>query len=340
MGMLAMMGFEAVAVQSDHPLTELNGSGWQSAVGNNLRISNSSPPFSGAQYLETAASGRGVYWQFSAASTMYMGARVRLQSVASAQLLQLRDDATTQVDVRTDSSGHLICTRNGTQIGSAGATVLAVNTWYYVEFSATINASTGSFAIKLNGVSEVSGSGLNTKNTANATANRAYFTGAADMGFDDLYVSDSGFAGPIRIVGLAPNGNGNSSALVGSDGNSTDNYLLIDEKIASNFSNADTDYVESDVVGNKDTYALANLPTVPTAVLGVTVHIVAKATDAGARSIAPVLRSGGADYDGTSQTLASSYLDYSEIFTTDPATSAAWTESAINGLEVGMKVAA
>ena len=104
--------------------------------------------------------------------------------------------------------------------------------------------------------------------TANATMNgivlgtRVNFDNTqTQMRFDDVYLVDTSapngdFLGDVRVAYLAPNGNGASSQFVGSDLNSVDNYLLVDEVPA----NDDTDYVQSDVLNNIDTYALADLP--------------------------------------------------------------------------------
>jgi hypothetical protein len=60
----------------------------------------------------------------------------------------------------------------------------------------------------------------------------------------------------------------------------------------------------------------------------------------GTRQIAEVCRSGGTNYVGTTQTLGSSYLMYRQIHETDPATSAAWTQTGLNSAEFGVKVVA
>src|ERR1700719_140679 len=50
--------------------------------------------------------------------------------VAAGTFASFRDAGTVQVDMRTDATGALFVTRNGTTIGSVSSTRLAANTWY------------------------------------------------------------------------------------------------------------------------------------------------------------------------------------------------------------------
>lgn len=322
-------GFNTIAADAVTVLAELAPKGWFNATGGSLVIEATNPRFAGHQYMRTVTTGRGLFYDHAASATRYAGCAIRFDSLAAREFLSFRDGATTQVEVRIDATGHLICTRNATQIGGTGTTVLTFDTWYHIEFKATINNATGSFEIRLNGATELTGSGLDTQNTANATASRTYFVGTANQNYADLYVSDSAFAGPGRVATLTPSGNGNSSDLIGSDGNSTDNYLLVDDAMTEAFANGDTDYVESVTVGDHDTYAFANLPTVPTSILAVKLSLAAKADDAGAKGIRHVTRSGGTDYEGTTRNLSTSYAYYSEVREVDPATGVAWTASGV-----------
>lgn len=166
--------------------------------------------------------------------------------------------------------------------------------------------------------------------------------GASSADFEDLYICDGSgsinndFLGDMRVDCYLPNGNGNSSQLVGSDSNSTDNYQLVDETSQ----NGDSDYVQSSTVNNKDTYAVADMSHTPANIFGTQLNMIAKKDDSGTRSICSVCRSGGTDYDGDTQALGTTYVDYRQIRETDPATSSAWTRSNLNSAEFGVKVAA
>jgi hypothetical protein len=341
---LTIEGFDELADDANTGLAELSALGFSTNAGNAADLIVTNPRFADGhspRYLSLATN-QALIFAIASLATAYQGTAIRLAAGnASHHIMAFRDGTSIQCDLRTDASGHLIVTRNGTQIGATGATVLAQDTWYYLEWRLTIHNSTGSFEVRLNGVTEITGSGLDTQNTANAFATQLYWHSPAvsgTIGFDDIYVDSAAFAGPIRIWTGIPNGNGNSSDLVGSDGNSTDNYLLVDDTMTEGFANGDTDYVQSDVVGDHDTYAFPSMPTVPSSIYAVDSRLAARADDAGARGIRHVVRSGGADNEGTTRALTSSYVYYSDLREVDPATAAAWTEAGVNAMEMGMKV--
>lgn len=255
------------------------------------------------------------------------------------------DAGTNQCDIRIRPDGTLRATRNGTALATS-SNALSTGTAYYFECKVVINDTTGSIEVRVNGSSTgwINITSQDTKNTANATANGIRLSGTSgnNTDYDDLYICDSNgsvnndFLGDIRVDCYLPDGNGNSSQLAGSDGNSTDNYQLVDESSQ----NGDTDYVQSSTVNQKDTYTFADMTHTPASIFGTQLNMIAKKDDSGTRSIASVCRSGGTDYDGTTQALGTTYLDYMNIRETDPATSAAWTRTNLNNAEFGVKVAA
>lgn len=259
--------------------------------------------------------------------------------------LLIQDSSTVHVDIRLGADGTLRATRNGTTLATSSNS-LSANTFYYIETRVTIDDSSGVVEVRVNGSSSgwINITGQDTRNAANASANLIKLSGVVvgSTDFDDLYMCDgagsvnNNFLGDVRVDCYLPNGNGNSSQLVGSDSNSTDNYQLVDE--ASQ--NGDSDYVQSLTVNNKDTYAFADMAHTPANIFGTQLNMVAKKDDSGTRSICSVARSGGTDYDGDTQALTTTYVDYRQIRETDPATSAAWTRTNLNNAEFGVKVAA
>jgi hypothetical protein len=143
------------------------------------------------------------------------------------------------------------------------------------------------------------------------------------------------FLGDVRVQALLPTGNGNSSQLVGSDGNSTDNYLLVDEVPP----NEDTDYVESATVNDKDTYVFGNLTPTTGTVFGVQIVAEARKTDAGVRSFKSVARLSATEADGPDTTLSTTYAFYMDKRDTKPG-GGSWTITNVNDAEFGVKVTA
>lgn len=286
---------------------------------------------------------------FDAQATWIIGFSLRVASFSSGTnpIIEVVDGTSAQVELRISTDGSLRVTRNGTLLSATSSGAISAGATNYIEFKVTINNS-GSYELRVNAATVTSGSGVDTQATANASASLIRIGSSSPGGtlsnadIDDLYICDGSgstnndFLGDVRVDCYLPNGNGNSSQLVGSDSNSTDNYLLVDETAV----NDDTDYVQSSTVSEKDTYAFANITHTPASIFGLQINIQATKTDAGARSIQSVIRSGGSDTDGTAKALGSSYVNYMQIAETDPNTAAAWTQSGFDAAEFGAKVAA
>lgn len=216
----------------------------------------------------------------------------------------------------------------------------------YVEVDILIANSGGHARVYVNGVLEINFSG-DTQNGGSALVNQLNlvsgqitFEGAHNLIIDDLYIIDNADAastplGDCKVECDFPSGNGNSSQLDGSDGNSTDNYLLVDE--AAN--DGDTTYVESATVDEKDTYAFGDLASATGVVHAVQINAFAKKTDSGARGLKTVARLSGTEVDSSSTSLGTSYAAARDIRTTKPG-GGSWTIADVNNAEFGVKVAA
>jgi len=253
----------------------------------------------------------------------------------------------THLVLTLNASNQIVCRRgaSGTVLAT-GTTVLTTGVFYFVEFKFTISDTVGTIEVRLNGStsSELAATGIDTRNGGNATWDTLALGPGynATFRFDDLYVLDGGgsaphndFLGDCRVEALLPQtGNGTNTGLTCSTG--SDHGALVDE----NPPNDDTDYNSSSTVNAKDTYNYPSLSATPLVVYGIQPTMRARKTDAGAQSIAHVVRSGGADTDGANVNPTTSYLYSPEIWTTDPATGIAWTAAGIAAMEVGMKVTA
>jgi len=246
---------------------------------------------------------------------------------------------TAHLELRTVAGGQITVCRNGTVLATS-ATVFATNTWYYLELKGLIDDA-GSYEFRVDGVTNLSGS-ADTRN-AGVTNCGGLCIGSTSGGqnhqrFDDLYLLDGAgsapnndFLGDVRVTAIMPSGDGNSSQWVGSDGNSVNNSLLVDETTP-----ATADYVESSVVGDKDTYAFGDIASSGT-VYGVQFAPYAAKTDAGSRSIVSVARLSGTETDGSVKALSVSPGYLLDIRETKPG-GGAWTASDINSAEFGIKV--
>jgi hypothetical protein len=253
------------------------------------------------------------------------------------QHLVLQIDATGKLTVRRGSQV------SGTILGTeSGASFSVLNTWHYVELKALLSDTVGTIEVRIDG-NTTPVILLTAQDTKNAGTKTVFDSVApaqdqsAGFHMDDFYICNGAgsvnndFLGDIKIDTLLPNNNGFSSALLGSDGNSTDNYLLVDETPPNT-----TDYVSSATVDQKDTYAFSNT-TVSGTVMGVQINSFAQKNDAGTRQIAHVTRR-TIDYDSADMTVGQGFGYYRTLQETDPSTSAAWTTAGVDAAEFGVKV--
>jgi hypothetical protein len=262
---------------------------------------------------------------------------------AGTTLCQFTDSGTNQVDVRLTATGQLQVTRNGTQLGISSANVIVGFTWYYIEFKSKIDPTVGTYEVRVNGVTVVSGTGANTRNTANSSANgvtMGFFANTQGQFVDDLYILNTlgsvnnDFLGECRILLKAPTGDGASTQWAPSTG--VNHWANVDD----NPPNDDTDYNSDANVGDIDLYTYPAVA--PTGLIaGVQTVMCVRKDDAGTRQLSEVCRSGGTNFVGSGVfTMLSTYLMFREIRETDPATGIAWTQSGVNNAQFGAKVIA
>lgn len=309
-------------------------------------VGNSSPRTPGGYYGGLSNNGTALRKSFPAASQVFCG--LGLNTNNSVALSFFGDSAVTQhITVVRNSGTGLLEIRRGSQAGTllaTGTTVLLNGQWNYIEVSATISDTVGEVHVRLNGLGtdEVSYVG-DTKNAGtNSTIDHVMLLNVnnATTWFSDFYLLDStgsapnnNFLGDVVVRTLAPSGNGTYSQLTGSDGNQVDNFQLVDERPFSA-----TDYVGSATVSQKDTYAIGDLPAGVTTVYGIQLGGMMAKSDATLAQARYVLRSGGTDFAGLTRVLTTTYTGYYELYENNPATSGAWTPSAVNNVEAGMEV--
>jgi hypothetical protein len=254
-------------------------------------------------------------------------------------LCGFRDATSLQVELRVDAVGHLYVTRNGTQIGGTSSYTVPEASWVYVEFQAFIHDTAGYFEVRVNGVCVLSGTNLDTKNTANAWADGFIFgnPGSKEAHYDDFYLNDdagsahNGFDGDQKVIAYVANANGSQNGWTPSTG--ADRYAVIDEKPA----NDDTDYIYSPTVDDIFSCAFEDFALVGV-ISAVQVLALARKDDAGSRSIQIVSRVGGVNYFSPSVSIGNSYLYYRQIQETNPNTGSPWAPGDFNAAEFGAKV--
>ena len=256
--------------------------------------------------------------------------------------------------LNNDLSISIFRNTHATTLGSTAAGVLVPNQWHTIElkFKIADSIASGDVELRVDGTSVLTlAAATDTKHTSNAYVTTCCLngsvptiTGAGTTTFrwDDWYAftltgsQNNNFLGRWRVCGGRPTGNGANSGMTGSDGNSTDNYLLVDDPVTGAW-DGDTTYVGSAVDGTKDTYTFPDLPAGTSAVYSVSVNNWIKKTDAGARGYAPVVRIGSTDYPGTEVSLTDSYTLRSQYYDVKPSDSTTWSASDVNAAEFGFE---
>ena len=243
------------------------------------------------------------------------------------------------------AGGNLTVTRGTSTLGTTSGLSFTTDTWYYLEVQATLNDSTGAITVKGNGTTILSLTGQDTKNGGTGSVYTAIgFRARSSIAVghavvDDLYVLNgagsvyNSFLGDVTVETLRPDGNGNYSQWTGSDGNSTDNYLLVDEATYDV-----ADYVSSSTTNNKDTYTYGALTASSGAVKGVVAKAVAAKSASGSQDYRQITRISSTDYNGATTALDTSDLPRRQVWEQSPATASDWTISEVNGAEFGVEV--
>lgn len=284
-----------------------------------LRLNNSN------QYLEVA---------IAAAQTVGQAVAVKLASLASASVFEFLEGATLHTDIRILADGTIRATRNGTTLGTSTLSLLT-GLWYHIEAKVKIDNTTGTVDVLVNGVNWLSLTGQDTQNAGTATATRIRLgcpvTAANNLSDWVTWSLTTGPVGDCRVGAKLPSGAGTNTQMTASAGS---NYQCVDEANQ----NGDTDYVSETTAGERDTYAFTALGLTGT-VKAVQVNVWARKDDAGSRTLAPVIRQGGVNYDGTALAVLDSYAaTCKQVYATDPNTAAAWTVSGVDSAEYGQKL--
>lgn len=255
------------------------------------------------------------------------------------------DHISLRLTTGTSTYGLSVGRGNYTELGSAAA-VIPDGTYVYVEMKAVIHDTTGSVEVRVNGVTVINVTGVDTRNggvpavTQVLIGNGRGNANNYDIRQDDVYVCDgtgslnNGFLGDSRVAALYPTGAGTTTQWTPSAGS---NWQNVDEAPPDE----DTTYNSETTAGEIDLYAMANLPSTAGSVAGIKEVAYHRKDDAGARTLRHVLRTGATNYEGADIAVADGYTYAGTVLRElNPNTGVAWTGTDIDGLEAGVKLQA
>lgn len=242
---------------------------------------------------------------------------------------------------------------NGT-IGAVADVSILAGVWHYLEVKAIFHPSSGAAEIRVDEQTVFNGFLGNTKGTGNDhnTAHTFVFAGAheARVEVSDIYIADGAdatatqgrpynhFLGDIGGKRLTPAGNGSLGQFMGSDGNFTDNYQLVDDDPPD----ADDTYVESEALTATDLYTFTPLSAgeTPETIEAVVVESQSLAFPESGREQAHVVKSGGTSEESVAFEPDETYRWHQTVHTQDPDAGDRWSVAAVDAIEAGPKVVA
>lgn len=235
-------------------------------------------------------------------------------------------------ELRINSGGNLVAYDSALSLLGTGSTVLVASRWYWIDVKVGTGTS-AAWELRINGVTELSGSTANLTTTNNGSfrlgkgVNRN--GNSVEFYYDDAGVDDAAYLGPGEVRIMRAVANGTYTAWTGA----TPKWDQVDEVPPNS-----TDSLDSTLtVGDAYTAAVA---TGSASFIHGSVKSVKPCVSILRVGAAPAcrlrLRSNTTDHDTTADVGgAFSVLIAGMILNTDPATSATWTLKGLDTLEVG-----
>jgi hypothetical protein len=250
-------------------------------------------------------------------------------------LMRFKDESSVaQINICVTAAFALNVYRGTTLLGSTSDGVIEYNQWAYLEGKITIDNAAGEVTLKIGGTQVLSLTSQDTKAGSDYIRKLMINAIYSDLTvyWDDLYVDDSQFNGDCQVKTFMPD----SDSVTHTDferSTGSNDYECVDETIA----NDDTDYIKSSTSGHISTFGITtgSLNTVK----GIQVVNRVRTTSAGVRKIKSIVRSNGADYQGSeSAALSGTYLCDNDRWDTDPDDSNPWTQTKLEAAEFGLEI--
>jgi len=259
----------------------------------------------------------------------------------SGKLLGLFEGSTMypQCELNVNADDEIEIKSNSIVLGTS-STQMQTGQWYYLEWKVAIGDSADS-ELRINGATDIDLTGVDTKKYSGGDVSLIAFYALTSSGdcLDDIYVCDAtgsshnDFLGEVEIEAVFPSSDYGTCDWTCSTG--TDHYALVDD----NPPDDDSTYISTDTVDHEDLFDYQDISG-DAGILGVQINTLARIESA-ARNLTPMVRSGGAEYAQTAQSVTdASYDEFVTILETDPHTSSAWTVANLNAAQFGVKMTA
>lgn len=242
----------------------------------------------------------------------------------------------------SSGAGYVWVLKRGSTTIATSATVRTLGTWYYVELKVTTRTSTnGSYELRVDETTDLSGSGVNLANTGADGSDVVMFSATtSNSSWDDIYVNDNqgtlnnDFLGDSAVRGILPNGDGASTAWTPSTG--TSHFALVDDTATTT---NDADYNSGVNNGDRDLYTYENVAGLlngPIASVMVTSDM--RMVTTGTATVKVVVRQGGVNYDAATHTVnGTGVRGYTQVIETSPDDAAPWEVADVDNAQIGVE---
>jgi len=250
----------------------------------------------------------------------------------------------TQLGIVIQSTGTIEAWRgvpgSGTSLGASSSPVVVASAYQHIEAVVLFSQTVGTVEVRVNGVTVLSVSGVDTCNTALTECSQVYIGGAANGTqtdkthyIDDLFCYDNTssynntFIGDRRVLTLFPDAN-TATADWTAVGAAT-GYECIDEASPDD----DTTYITAATTGLVSQFGLQNLPAGISVINAVVMVERARKTEAGTANTQVSIVSGASTTAGADKALTEIYTYRQDVFQIDPASAAPFTPSEVDALQ-------
>lgn len=237
----------------------------------------------------------------------------------------------------------------GALLGASANNVWMGGVGFFAEIHAKVDSSAGAVEVKVDGVSVLSLTGLDNQSTANAWADALNIMASpkspasTTVYFDDFYYCDT-VAGPGTIPCDTFLGDCRV-ATVFATGNDVVQFTPLAnanwQEISETAMDSDVSYNYDSVAGDQDTFDFQPIENTLSTIFGLQLTYATRKDDAGAHTIAGVVKIGGTSYpygSPNSVPASSTYTYFSDLWILSPATGLNFTRTEINGAALGYKL--
>jgi hypothetical protein len=320
---------------------EVNGAGWTLSTSNPRTGTYSMAWPATASFLRRVLGG--------AKTTVGVGAAFYYTALPGtarrARLFDFRDASNTiQVSIGTDTTGTISAYRGsidaGTLLGVTASPVITAEAYQHVECIVFFSQTVGTVEVRVNGVTVLSLTGVDTVASALVESSQVGIGGAAGSGgstgfIDDVFCYDgtgsfnNSFLGDRRVITLFP-----TADTIQADwtpvGSAT-GFGAIDEASPD----GDTTYISAGLPGSPtptSEFGMDNLPAGISAISGVVLVNMSRKTEAGVANVQMSVISGASETAGTDTPMTEIYTYRQDVFEIDPASAAPFTVSEVDAL--------